>query len=146
MTHPLISPAVTGAAKTQTGTATAHMRSKLFIRLSPLRLAERTAAELLLRAGVLTGWLGSCAQTKEVQESAKNLITESAEMFEALSAEKKLLEARTEPASCYWREGRYDEARIILKGVIERLTTDSELKARVALRSAIVERSLTRYK
>lgn len=109
------------------------------------RLVERAAAELLLRAGTLTGWLGSCAQTKEAQESAKNLITESAELLEALSAEKKVLEARTELAYCYWREGSYDDARIVLKGVLERLTTDNELKAKAVLRSAIVERSSTRY-
>lgn len=40
-------------------------------------LEERTAAEVILRAGVLTGWIGSCRQIEEAQETAKNLISES---------------------------------------------------------------------
>ena len=40
-------------------------------------LSEATAAEVLLRVGVLTGWLGSTKQIEGAQETAKNLITES---------------------------------------------------------------------
>ncbi len=108
-------------------------------------LDRSTAAEVLLRAGTLTGWLGSCHQTAEAQERAKNLITESIRIFESLSYTKKILEGRTELAYCYWREGGYAEARDILQEVIEQLTTDSELKAKAILRSAIVERSDNHY-
>lgn len=96
-------------------------------------------AEVLLRVGTLTGWLGSSNQTAGAQEHAKNLITESIRIFESQLYTKKILEGQTEIAYCYWREGAYDEARIILKGVIEGLATDSELKAKAVLRSAIVE-------
>ncbi|HEX7999115.1 MAG TPA: tetratricopeptide repeat protein [Pyrinomonadaceae bacterium] len=108
-------------------------------------LERSTTAEVLLRAGVLTGRLGSLQEIQGSQEAAKNLITESSRIFEALSYSKKVAEAQTEIASCYWREGGYDEARIILKDVLSQLNTDSELKAKATLRSAIVEWSAQRY-
>ncbi len=108
-------------------------------------LEQSVVADVLLRAGVLTGWLGSINQLTGAQESAKNLISESVAIFESLFHPKKILEAQTELAYCYWREGAYDEARLILNSVLEHLTTDSELKAKATLRSAIVERSSLRY-
>lgn len=109
-------------------------------------LEPAVAAEVLLRVGTLTGWLGQANQVnKDAQEAAKNLITEAAVIFESLAAKNKVLEAKTELAYCYWREGGYDEARVTLKGVIEQLTGDSELKAKAVLRSAIVEWSSLRY-
>src|SRR5687768_7415453 len=38
-------------------------------------LEERTAAEVLLQVGVLSGWLGACKQVADAQEAAKNLIS-----------------------------------------------------------------------
>ncbi|HEY6189588.1 MAG TPA: tetratricopeptide repeat protein [Pyrinomonadaceae bacterium] len=108
-------------------------------------LQPSVAGEVLLRAGVLTGWIGSCQQIEDAQETAKNLISESISIFESLSYGKKIAEAQTELALCYWREGHYSEARLILKDVLARLTTDSELKARAILRSAIVECSAACY-
>ena len=108
-------------------------------------LEENAAAELLLRTGTLTGWIGHFRQLSGAQELAKNLITESIRTFESLSNIKKTLEGQIELAYCYWREGGHDEARDILKGVIVQLTTDSELKAKALLRSAIVESSTNRY-
>jgi tetratricopeptide (TPR) repeat protein len=94
---------------------------------------------------VLTSWIGSCNQVTDAQETAKNLISESLRIFESSSYAKKVLEAQSELAVCYWRESRYDEARVILKDVLSRLTIDSELKARSILRSVIVETSAARY-
>jgi tetratricopeptide (TPR) repeat protein len=108
-------------------------------------LDRSTAAEVLLRVGTLTGWIGHAHQIADAQEKAKNLITESIGIFESLSYAKKILEAQTELAYCYWREGAYDEARDILQEVIDRLTADNELKAKATLRSAIVERAATRF-
>ncbi len=109
-------------------------------------LEQSTAAELLLRTGTLTGWLGG-SQTPEAQEHAKNLITESIRIFQSLADRKKKLEAQTELAYCYWREGGFDEARDILQAVLYDLKhrSDIELKAKVLLRSAIVEWSALRY-
>src|SRR5215207_3882231 len=47
-------------------------------------LADEAKAELLLRAGTLTGFLGSAKQIAGAQEAAKDLISESACIFEAL--------------------------------------------------------------
>ena len=108
-------------------------------------LDRSAAAELLLRTGTLTGWIGHFRQLNGAQELAKNLITESIRTFESLSYTQKILEGQIELAYCYWREGGQDEARDILKSVISQLTTDSELKAKALLRSAIVESSTNRY-
>ena len=102
-------------------------------------LDQNSAAEVLMRAGVLTGIIGSTNQIADAQETAKNLITESLTMFEAVPYPKKIDEARTELALCYWRTGEYNEARDILKETLDHLTTDSELKAKAVLRLAIVE-------
>ena len=108
-------------------------------------LGQRTTAEVLLRAGVLSGWIGSANQFKDAQEIAKNLITESITFFETLPESRKVAEGLTELAYCYWREGSYDEARIALHDAISRLNNeDNGLKALALLRSAIVEKSANR--
>jgi tetratricopeptide (TPR) repeat protein len=108
-------------------------------------LKQRTAAEVLLCAGVLTGWIGSSQQIAEAQETARNLITESRTIFQSIKHGKKVAEAQSELARCYFKEGRYDEARVILKDTLARLQTDSELKALVILRRAIVEWGAAHY-
>src|SRR5687768_9804800 len=45
-------------------------------------LDAQTAAEVLLRAGALSGWIGSASQLEGAQEIAKDLISESAAIFE----------------------------------------------------------------
>ena len=78
-------------------------------------LDQRTAAEVLLRVGTLTGWIGSVKQIEGAQELAKNLISESMRIFETLQEKEKVAEARTELGCCYWREGSLDEARVMLQ-------------------------------
>jgi lipopolysaccharide biosynthesis regulator YciM len=98
-------------------------------------LEQGVAAEVLLRAGVLVGFIGI-----DSQEKARNLISESLTIFEGQHYRKKIAEAQAELALCYWRTGEFNEARDLLKDALSRLTTDSELKAKAALRLAIVER------
>jgi len=108
-------------------------------------LPENAKAELLLRAGTLTGWLGSAKQIAGAQEAAKDLISESASIFETLGNTEKRAEARVDLAICYWREGALDEARITLRLVLESLAAvESEQKLRALLNSAIVEKVATR--
>ena len=108
-------------------------------------LADEAKAELLLRAGSLTGFLGSAKQVAGAQEAAKDLITESAAVFEALGKSEKIAEARVDLAICYWREGALDEARVTLRLVLESLgDIQSEQKLRALLNSAIVEKAATR--
>jgi tetratricopeptide (TPR) repeat protein len=92
------------------------------------------AAEVLLRAGVLIGWIGSD------QEQAKDFISESLTIFETRKYKKKIAEAQTELALCYMRIGEYDNASDLLKLALTELTIDSELKAKAVLRSCIVKR------
>jgi DNA-binding NtrC family response regulator/tetratricopeptide (TPR) repeat protein len=108
-------------------------------------LDQDIAAEVLLRAGSLTGWIGSSQQVEGAQEMAKNLISESMTIFESLEEVEKAAEAKTDLAYCYWREGAFDEARVILRDVLGRLAnTAGELKANALVRSAIVELSANR--
>jgi tetratricopeptide (TPR) repeat protein len=107
-------------------------------------LEQSTAAEVLLRVGVLTGWIGSKKQIPDAQETAKDFISESIPAFEQISY-AKVAEAQTELALCYWRTGDYDEARLILNEVLAKLWTGEELKAKALLRLAIVERSVNRW-
>ena len=44
-------------------------------------LSELTAAEVLLRAGALSGWFGSIRQLQGAQDAAKDLISESITRF-----------------------------------------------------------------
>jgi two-component system chemotaxis response regulator CheY len=110
------------------------------------KLDQTATAEVLLRAGVLTGWIGSVNQIKGAQETAKNLINESIRLFESLCAPEKVAEAQTDLAYCYWREGAIDDARVILQQALSNFgNTDSEVKAIALLRSAIVEMSAKRF-
>jgi tetratricopeptide (TPR) repeat protein len=97
-------------------------------------LEPNVAAEVLMRAGVLTGWIGSN------QEQAKDFISESLSIFESRNYKKKIAEAQTELALCYMRIGEYENASDLLKVALSHLTTDSELRAKAVLRSGIVKR------
>jgi tetratricopeptide (TPR) repeat protein len=108
-------------------------------------LQSSMSAEVLMRVGVLTGIIGSKNQITDAQETAKNLISQSLTIFESLSYKKKIVEAHTELALCYWRTGEYNEARDLLRDILKRLTTDSELRAKAVLRLGIVERAATNY-
>jgi tetratricopeptide (TPR) repeat protein len=102
-------------------------------------LQPMIAAEVLLRAGVLTGIIGSKNQITDAQENAKDLISESHAIFESRKAKKKIAEAQTELALCYWRTGEINEARDCLKEALALLRIDSDLKAKAIIRLAIVE-------
>ena len=108
-------------------------------------LDEATTAEVLLRVGVLTGWLGSVKQIEGAHEAAKNLISESVTIFETLGDRKKIAEAQMEFGPCYWREGAFDDARVWLKEALDRVPDDArELKAIILSRLATVERAAKR--
>ena len=109
------------------------------------RLPDRVKAELLLRTGTLTGWLGSAKQIAGSQEAAKDLISESSSIFQQLGLGEKVAEASVDLAICYWREGALDEARITLRHVLDTIgLTQSEQRLRALLNSAIVEKVATR--
>ena len=108
-------------------------------------LDDVVSAEVLLRAGSLTGWLGSVHQIERAQEVAKDLISESAALFERLQETEKVAEAYVSLATCYWREGALDEARVTLQEALKRLgESSSEQKAKALLSAALVETSAER--
>jgi tetratricopeptide (TPR) repeat protein len=119
--------------------------SGLLHRPQTKELSRDARAELLLRTGALSGWLGSAKQVTGAQEFAKDLISESASIFETLGNREKFAEARIDLAICYWREGGLDEARVNLRLVFDALgEIKSEQRLRALLNSAIVEKAATR--
>src|SRR5262245_55974609 len=108
-------------------------------------LTPDAEAELLLRSGSLTGFLGAAKQIPRAQDLAKDLISESSSLFAKLGLTEKTAEARVDLAICYWREGALDEARVTLKHVLDTLgDSKSEQRLRALLNSAIIEKVATR--
>ena len=104
------------------------------------------AARVLLCAGILTGWLGGVSGIKEADDYARDLITESIRLFEAVGDSRKVAEARAELAQSYWRAGANDEARILLSTALERLTIGGNARANALLILSSVEWAESRYK
>ena len=64
-------------------------------------LSSHLYAMLLLRAGSLTGWLGSTNQTGGTQEAAKDLLTRSIEIFSEIRDQAHIAEAEKCLSVCY---------------------------------------------
>jgi len=102
-------------------------------------------AAVLLRVGNLVGWTGSASQASEGQERAKNLISRSIEIFEKLGDAGQVAAARSDLALCYWRQGAFDEARVLLQDVASNSSQcDEETRAVALIRQAIVEKTAGR--
>jgi tetratricopeptide (TPR) repeat protein len=108
-------------------------------------LSEDVQAEVLLRVGALSGWLGSSEQIPGAQAFAKDLISESIRAFEPLRDQEKVAEAQTDLAICYWREGAMDEARVWFREALARATTPANT-VRALVNSSIVELSSGRLR
>ena len=108
------------------------------------RLEPETVAYVFFCTGTLTGWIGARHQIKDAQETARNLITESITYYEAHHLKREAAEARSELAYCYWREGRVNEARIMLLESLEGLPPVGIKRARALLKLADVEQSAAR--
>jgi tetratricopeptide (TPR) repeat protein len=104
-------------------------------------LDSGTAAQVLLRAGALLGWIGKAKQIAGAQEAAKDLISESIEIYESLGEPEKAAGARSDLSVCYWREGLYDEAQIILRNALDQFKNDLDQKALALARLALAQRS-----
>lgn len=108
-------------------------------------LHPSVAAEVMLSVGMLTGWIGSQIQLKEAQETAKDLISESITYFESERDLKKVAAAQVELAYCYWRDGELNEARIMLREALQKLTTEGTTRARAITKLVIIENSAARH-
>jgi tetratricopeptide (TPR) repeat protein len=107
-------------------------------------LAPRDQAEVLLRVGALSGWLGSSGQVPGAQGSGKDLISESIRAFTAIGDEEMVAEAESDLALCYWREGAMDEARVWLATSLAKAKAPGN-RVRILVRSAVVECVSNRY-
>ena len=104
-------------------------------------LSESMAAEVLLRVGSLSGYLGSVGQIEAAQEKAKDLISESITRFQAIGESSRVAAARSELGFCYRRAGAYDDARVVYQEALRELAdgSEKELRAEILLRLVIVE-------
>lgn len=109
-------------------------------------LDEAVVAQVLLTAGILTGWLGSRSEIKKADDYARDLITESIRLFEELGDSRKVAEGRTELAYCYWRAGAHDESRIFFNEAPKRLTFGGNARANALIGLAVVEWSESHYR
>jgi tetratricopeptide (TPR) repeat protein len=109
-------------------------------------LEPQTAGEVILRAGVILGWIGATRQENIPQETAKNLITRAIEIFESQNQIEKAAEARSDLALCYVREGAFDEARINVAEALRVIAENSDLKAVILIRSGVTEFGARRFK
>ena len=108
-------------------------------------LSLSVAAEVQLGVGILTGWIGSKNQVKEAQETARNLISRGLTYYESVGDATRVAVARSEIASCYWRDGNLNEARTLLHEALKKLTTPGNTKARALLKLTTIECSAGRY-
>src|SRR5215212_9532633 len=93
-------------------------------------LSPAVNAEVLLRCGTLTHWLGIAGNVAGAQEQAKDMLSEAARIFSAQGMAAKVSEAQYELATCYGWLGQHDEARVVLREALKPLTaSDAELKA-----------------
>ena len=80
------------------------------------------------------------------RESAKDLISRSIEIFEQLGETSRVAGARSDLALCYWRQGAFDEARLILKDTLDRLSeNDQETNLIALIRLGMLEKAAGRY-
>jgi tetratricopeptide (TPR) repeat protein len=109
-------------------------------------LAISATAEVLLQCGVLSSWLGSVQQMSEIQERAKDLVSEAIRGFQSLNLVSRVAEAQCELGMCYWRAGAYDESRISFDEAVNTVgEKDVELKAKILIRRSVIEILVGRY-
>jgi tetratricopeptide (TPR) repeat protein len=108
-------------------------------------LSDAVAAEVFLTTGILTRWIGNRNEIKEADGYARDLITESITLYEAIGDSRKVAEARTELGFCYWRVGAHDEARIYFNEALKRLTIGGNAMANAIIGLSFVAWSESRY-
>jgi tetratricopeptide (TPR) repeat protein len=109
-------------------------------------LHPTVAAEVLLTAGILTGWIGSKDEISEANEWARDLLTESITYYESLQDSIRIAAVRAELGYCYWRAGALDEARILFTEALKRLPSEGNTRANAVFGLSVVEWSASRFR
>jgi len=103
-------------------------------------LPKEIAADVMLRIGALSCWMGSADQISGSQELGKDIINRALVTYETLNLPAKVAEARGDMGLCYWREGAFDEARVQFSTALDLVPeSDHDLKAVLLIRSGVVE-------
>jgi signal transduction histidine kinase/ActR/RegA family two-component response regulator len=104
-------------------------------------LSQLAAAELLLLAGTLSGWVASTKHVAGGQKGAESLLNGAIALFDHLGESASAAEARIELGYCYYRQGLFDLAGSMLRLSLSPLTAqNSELKGIALVRLATIER------
>ena len=104
-------------------------------------LSDSAAAELLLVAGTLSGWVASSQRILGGRKPAEALLSGSIAIFEHLNQKSRAAEGRIELACCYYHQGAFDLARATLQCALSDLPPeDCELRSIGLIRLAVVER------
>ncbi|HEV7474622.1 MAG TPA: ATP-binding protein [Pyrinomonadaceae bacterium] len=108
-------------------------------------LSQLAAAELLLTAGTLSGWVASTRHVDGGQNCAERLLSGAVALFDNLGDTARSGEGRAELGYCYYRQGLFDLARGALRSSLNDLTDrETELKGIVMIRLATLERHASR--
>ena len=108
-------------------------------------LSQLAAAELLLTAGTLSGWVASTRHVDGGQNCAERLLSGAVAMFDHLGETARSGEGRVELGYCYYRQGLFDLARNSLRSSLSDLTDhETELKGIALVRLATIERHASR--
>jgi len=78
-------------------------------------LSSDAAADLLLTAGTLSGWIASTKQTFAGQKPAESLLNGAIALYEYMGDNVRAAEGRVELACCYFWQGLFDLARTTLR-------------------------------
>jgi signal transduction histidine kinase/ActR/RegA family two-component response regulator/predicted negative regulator of RcsB-dependent stress response len=112
----------------------------------PSALSDSAAAEMLLVAGTLSGWVASSKRVLGGRKPAEALLSGSIAIFEHLGRKERAAEGRIELACCYYHQGAFDLARVTLQCALSDLDNqDRELRAIGLIRLAVVERLAGRF-
>ena len=108
-------------------------------------LSQLAAAELLLTAGTLSGWVASTRHIEGGQNCAERLLSGAVALFDHLGLKIRSGEGRIELGYCYYRQGLFDLARATLRSSLGDLTDqETDLRGLALVRLATVERHASR--
>lgn len=93
-------------------------------------LDPSATAEIYLRAGVLCGAIGSADQIAGALKTAQGLIHSATAVFKLLHQTVGVAESKIELGYCLWREGSFDQARLLLQEGLD-LLPETEVDLRI---------------